>query len=165
MEASFDLTLKDLEATISFGKTLGRFMGRGQVLALTGELGAGKTTLVKAIALGVGVAGNDVCSPSYTLVNEYEGRIPLYHFDLYRLEGAEDVSDLGFEEYLEGDGLCVIEWADIAPEILPEDYMKIRIEVAGEAERKFLVSGRGGVYSGIVERLKHQFGGVGAGDL
>lgn len=126
----------------------------GDVIALSGELGAGKTTLVKAMASGVGIPSDDVNSPSYTLVNEYYGRIPLYHFDLYRLEGADDVDDLGFEEYMEGDGLAVIEWADVAPQILPPEYLQIRLSISGDEEREIKVKGVGNRYARIVERLK-----------
>ena len=159
MEASFALVLKDPEAAMVFGRTLGRFMSRGGVIALIGELGAGKTTIVKAIAAGLGVPSDVVvCSPSYTLVNEYEGRIPLYHFDLYRLEDSKDVHELGYDEYIEGDGLCVIEWADVAPEVLPGERIEIRIEIIGDKERRVLVTGKGERYAGIVQRLGRRFG-------
>ncbi len=155
MDALYQLTVKDPVNTELLGKTLGRFMAPGQVITLNGELGAGKTTFVKGIASGLGVPKEVVvCSPSYTLVNEYEGRIPLFHFDLYRLEGAKDIHELGYDEYLEGEGVSVMEWSDIAPEILPPYYLDVRIAIVSESERAFSFRGHGGDYEKIVGRLK-----------
>lgn len=154
MQPSLDFILKDVEKTISLGEKLGTFLQRGQVIALIGELGAGKTTLVKAIAHGLGVPDDViVSSPSYTLVNEYEGRFPLYHFDLYRLEGANDIHDLGYDEYLEGEGVSLIEWADIAPELLPKEHLEIRIEILGDDERRINLKATGRDYEKILDRL------------
>ena len=137
-----------------FGKKLGATMKAGEVIALCGELGAGKTTLVQAIATGLGIS-NDVvvCSPSYTLVNEYDGRIPLFHFDLYRLEEAKDINELGFEEYFEGDGLSIIEWADVAPHLLPPDHLKININIIGDDEREIELRSLGQRYKRVVDRI------------
>ena len=121
---------------------------------MNGELGAGKTTFVKGLAAGLGVPDEAaVCSPSYTLVNEYGGRIPLFHFDLYRLEGADDIHELGYEEYLEGEGVCVMEWSDIAPGLLPPRYLDIRIAIVSENERTFSLRGAGEEYGHILKRL------------
>ena len=130
------------------------------MVAFYGELGAGKTALIKAIAAGLDVPSSDVCSPSYTLVNEYQGRIPIYHFDLYRLEGAKDIHDLGYEEYLKGDGISVIEWAGIAPELLTEKRLDIRMEITGDSERRLLLTAYGEKYSSILDELKEYWEGA-----
>jgi len=101
-----------------------------------------------------------VSSPSYTLVNEYEGRLPLYHFDLYRLEGAHDIFDLGYDEYLEGEGVSLVEWADIAPELLPKEHLEIRIEILGDDERKMIIKARGKNYERILDRLHDNYKAV-----
>jgi len=160
MNSSIKLKLNDAEATTSFGKLLGRFLVRGQVIALSGELGAGKTTLVKAIASGIGIPKEViVSSPSYTLINEYEGRMPLYHFDLYRLESASEIYDLGFSEYIEDNGISVIEWADVAPEVLPANHLEIKILILEEDEREIILTGKGAAYSKIINKLKTSFKG------
>ncbi|MDR2881868.1 MAG: tRNA (adenosine(37)-N6)-threonylcarbamoyltransferase complex ATPase subunit type 1 TsaE, partial [Azoarcus sp.] len=111
----------------AYGRRLGAGAGPGAVFALVGELGTGKTTLAKAIAAGLGVA-TPVTSPTFTLINEYmSGRLPLYHFDVYRLEGKKDLSDLGFEEYLFGGGVAVIEWADRIEGLLPDGAFRIEL--------------------------------------
>ena len=156
MVTSISLAAKHLDITLLIGKKLGGYMRPGGVIALIGELGAGKTTLVQAIAGGLGISSDAiVCSPSYTLVNEYDGRIPLYHFDFYRLEGADDIDELGFDEYMEGDGVCVVEWADVAPGILPEEHLEIRISITGDETRTLDITGKGERYKVIVERLKN----------
>lgn len=111
---------KNVEATVALGREWVSTAASGGVFALVGELGAGKTHLVKGMVEGIGCS-NPVTSPTFTLLHEYEGgRLPIYHFDFYRLENASAALQLGLDDYLEGDGLCVIEWADRFPEVLPE---------------------------------------------
>ena len=112
-------------------------LGKGSVLALVGELGAGKTRFVQGLASGLGVPDEVfVRSPSFALINEYRGgRMPLYHFDFYRLERADELGDLGIEEYLDGDGACVIEWADRFPGALPERAQLIEFRIVDEGTR------------------------------
>lgn len=126
------------EETEAFGERLADGLSAGSVVALRGELGAGKTVLAKGIARGLGVEGY-LKSPSFTIVNEYnEGRIPLYHIDLYRLGGDEvggdiDVEDdLALEEYLYGNGVCIIEWAERAASLIPEDAIRLSISYGTE---------------------------------
>lgn len=155
MSSSLVFTSESAKRTSNFGLILGRSLQRGQVVALKGELGAGKTTLIKAICKGAGIPDDViVCSPSYTLINEYEGEIPVYHFDLYRLEGAKDIHELGYDEYLEGDGLSLIEWADIAPEILPSEHLAIKIEITGQNEREITLTARGGAYEKCLSKME-----------
>ena len=116
------------EETQAIGVQIGQTLKPGDVVALIGELGAGKTCLTQGIARGVGIHADQlVNSPSYTLINEYEGKIPIYHIDLYRLKSLEEILDLGVEEYLEGNGICIIEWADGMLNLLPENYLQITI--------------------------------------
>lgn len=154
MLPTFEFISNNTESTSSFGTALGRFMLKGQVVALSGELGAGKTTLIKAICKGAGIPDDIVVSsPSYTLVNEYDGKIPVYHFDFYRLEGAKDIHELGYDEYLDGDGISLVEWADIAPEIIPPEHLELKIDIRGESERKLTLTARGKSYEKIVDSL------------
>ena len=110
-----------------YGLKLGRALSSGTVIALIGDLGAGKTTLTKAIAEGLEIKEH-VTSPTFTLINEYEsGRLPLYHFDVYRLDDIDEMEMLGYEEYFYGNGITVVEWADKISELLPEDATVIEI--------------------------------------
>ncbi len=107
------IDLPDLAATEAFGRRLGGLLFPGAVVALIGPLGAGKTHLVRAVAAGLGVPDpRVVTSPTFVLIQEYAGRLPVYHFDAYRLRGENDFSDLGAHEYFEGEGVCLVEWAD-----------------------------------------------------
>lgn len=118
------------EETQILGEKLGKTLKQGDVIALVGDLGTGKTCLTQGIARGVGIAPDAVVnSPSYILINEYDGEIPIYHIDLYRLENSEEIADLGLSEYIEGDGICIIEWAERMAALLPDTSIKIYIEV------------------------------------
>lgn len=132
------------EETIKFGERVGHLLTGGDVLALTGDLGAGKTVLTCGIALGLGIPMDQVSSPTFTLIQEYSGSIPLIHVDLYRLEGPSDISSLGLEEYFTPHTIVLIEWAERFPQILPSDHMAICLEY-GEAEdiRLVTLSGTG----------------------
>ena len=118
------------EETMALGRELGKLVGPGDVVALFGSLGSGKTTLVKGIALGLGVDPKIVRSASFLLMQEYHGKLPIYHFDAYRLEGPRDMSRLGCDEFFWGEGLSIIEWADRVEESLPEEYIKISLFIA-----------------------------------
>ncbi|HBT96879.1 MAG TPA: tRNA (adenosine(37)-N6)-threonylcarbamoyltransferase complex ATPase subunit type 1 TsaE [Desulfobulbaceae bacterium] len=133
------LTLKNLGETAKFGLLLGKLARPGDVICLDGDLGAGKTTLTQSIAKGLGVAAEPpVTSPSFAIFQEYQGRIPLYHFDLYRLHGPDDVLALGLEEYFSLAGCAVIEWSGRAEDILPENHLRLELRVAaGEARDVF----------------------------
>lgn len=129
---------KTAEETMNFGRELGAKLGPGDVVALFGGLGAGKTTLTKGIARGAGVEA-EVFSPTFTLIHEHPGRVPFYHVDLYRLTGDEDVEYLGLEEYLYGDGVVIIEWADRAPSLLPKEHIEITLDYADDDGRKIQI--------------------------
>ena len=131
--------------TERIGEAIGRAAEPGTVVALIGDLGTGKTTLTKSIAKGLGVT-ETVTSPTFNIIREYKtGRIPLYHFDVYRIGDPDEMFELGYEEYFYGDGICVVEWADIIEELLPEDAVIIRIERgADEEEREYRIESEDG---------------------
>ncbi|HBA89184.1 MAG TPA: tRNA (adenosine(37)-N6)-threonylcarbamoyltransferase complex ATPase subunit type 1 TsaE [Geobacter sp.] len=138
------VTTRSWQETVELGSRLGAVLAPGDFIALVGELGAGKTQFAKGIALGLDVdPGTPVTSPTYTILNIYEGRLPLYHFDLYRLNGPEDVENLGFDEYFSGDGVCVMEWAERLGDGMPRDALTVSLDHAGTEERSvsFLASG------------------------
>lgn len=131
-------TLTSSEAeTSDAGARLGSTLRAGDVVLLYGDLGAGKTAFVRGLARGLGAPADDVSSPTFTIVQEYAGRVPLYHVDLYRLEEIE-VDDLGLEELVLGDGVVAIEWAD-RWRGRPDDAIEVRIEDAGEERRRIAV--------------------------
>ena len=128
--------------TEKLGEAMGRVAVPGTVIALIGDLGTGKTTLTKSIARGLGVT-ETVTSPTFNIIREYRsGRIPLFHVDVYRIADPDEMYELGYEEYFYGDGVCVVEWADLIEELLPEDAVIIRIDRgAGEEEREYRIEG------------------------
>jgi len=128
--------LKTEKDTKALGYALAKEISPGDVLALTGDLGTGKTTLAKAIAEALGIQER-ITSPTFTIVAEHEGgRLPFYHFDVYRVHEEEELFEIGFDEYLDGEGVCVIEWADLVSDLLPGRTKWIRLEYAsGEDER------------------------------
>ncbi|HEV7127666.1 MAG TPA: tRNA (adenosine(37)-N6)-threonylcarbamoyltransferase complex ATPase subunit type 1 TsaE [Ktedonobacterales bacterium] len=128
--------------TRRIGATLGQLCQPGDLILLEGNLGAGKTALTQGIGHGLGITGV-INSPTFTLIKEYRGRIPLYHFDLYRLEHAAQVADLGIEEYLDGDGVCVVEWAERAAALWPVDWLRLRLRISGPLRRRILVDSAG----------------------
>ncbi len=113
--------------TMALGKKLAAHLSAGDVVATIGELGSGKTRLIQGICTGLGVT-QEVTSPTFTLINEYRGRLPVYHFDFYRITSQEEVWRLGFEEYWFGDGISLIEWADKVSELLPSDRVTITLK-------------------------------------
>jgi len=130
----------DTEAgTRALGLSIADAAEPGDIIALTGDLGTGKTALTKYIAEGLGIK-EEVISPTFTIVREYRsGRLPLFHFDVYRLSGPEEFIDAGAEDYLEDSGLSVIEWADIVADALPADALLVNIEYAEDDKRRIMV--------------------------
>ena len=124
------------EETFALGEQLGKEAKPSSVYCLNGDLGTGKTTLTKAIAAALGIQGH-ITSPTFNIVKEYKtGRLPLYHFDVYRITDPDEMYELGYEEYFYGDGVCVIEWADLIEELLPEHTIRIEIQYGeNEGER------------------------------
>lgn len=131
------------EETIELGERLSRGLRLGDCLALIGELGAGKTTLVKGLARGLGIAEDEVRSPTFILIREYRaGRLPLFHVDAYRIARAEELVEIGLEEYLLSDeGVTVIEWADRVSSIIPPGCIRIDLKIISEGERRISICG------------------------
>ncbi|HXG10190.1 MAG TPA: tRNA (adenosine(37)-N6)-threonylcarbamoyltransferase complex ATPase subunit type 1 TsaE [Gemmataceae bacterium] len=149
---TFDLP--NLDATMTFGRRLGELLFPGAVVALVGPLGAGKTHLVRAVAEGLGIADSRaVSSPTFVLIQEYRARLPIYHFDAYRLRTQAEFFDLGVHEYFEGDGVCLVEWADRVPACLPSEHLRITLTVTGDTSRRVLIEGLGERYAPLVRRL------------
>ena len=124
MKMKFHTTTED--QTIALGEKIGSLLKGGEVLAMRGTLGAGKTTITKGIAKALGI-NETITSPTFCLISEYEGKMPLYHLDVYRLEGAEDFINLGTDDMIYGDGVCIIEWSEKIMEELPENTIIIRL--------------------------------------
>ncbi len=128
------------EETQSLGEELGKKLKPGSVIALIGDLGSGKTCLTQGIARGVGIAPHEVVSsPSYILINEYTGKIPIYHIDLYRIETSEEIAELGLGEYVDGLGICIIEWADRMQDDLPDTCIMVHITWEDENSRSIKI--------------------------
>jgi len=133
-----------VEATRELACALGRRVSAGLVIALTGDLGSGKTTFVQGLARGLDVPSDCyVTSPSFTLINEYPGRIPLYHADLYRLGEGSDLEGIGLLEHLEGEGVVAIEWAGYLGNCLPARHLTVHLEIAGRGERRVILCAYG----------------------
>ncbi|MDI6839595.1 MAG: tRNA (adenosine(37)-N6)-threonylcarbamoyltransferase complex ATPase subunit type 1 TsaE [bacterium] len=130
------------QETIEFGKKLGKKLKSGDIVALYGELGAGKTVLIKGIVKGIG-CDTQVKSPSFVFVHEYKGKFPVYHVDLYRVNNLKDVLSLGIQEFLKSDGICLIEWAENAKDIIPLPHIKIRLKILNENIRDISISNVG----------------------
>lgn len=141
MEIKRTLKIKNEEETRRFGLDLAHELKAGDVVALIGDLGTGKTALTRYIAEGLGITAR-VNSPTFTIVKEYrEGRLPLFHFDVYRVSDPDELFNIGADEYFYGDGVCVVEWADLIEELLPEDTRYIYIEYGPkEGERIYKCS-------------------------
>lgn len=135
---------KSVSDTINIGKKIAKYLQKGDIICLFGQLGSGKTVLTKGIATGLGIKDKEVVSPSFVLLRQYpKARIPLYHFDFYRLKNAQDIMSIGYEDYLYADGITVIEWPERLHYLLPKDYLKIELVIRGEEKRliKFTVFG------------------------
>ena len=150
----FRLATASPEETRALGRLLGAAVAGPVALFLTGGLGAGKTCLVQGLAEGLGVPPDEpVTSPTYTLMNPHRGRLDLFHFDLYRLTGPGDLVDLGFEDYFDGAGVAVVEWAERIPE-LGDEGLWVGIEATGEATRAFTFHARGAAAEELLTALQ-----------
>ncbi|MDD4504606.1 MAG: tRNA (adenosine(37)-N6)-threonylcarbamoyltransferase complex ATPase subunit type 1 TsaE [Clostridiaceae bacterium] len=146
---------ESVEETSRIGEQLGRLLSRGNIICLSGDLGAGKTAFTQGIAKGLGVL-DYVTSPTYTIINEYEGRLPLYHFDVYRLNDVSEMYELGYEEYFFGDGVVVLEWADIVRDIIPGERLWITIlNTKGDNSREIIMEPTGEAYEKIMKGMEY----------
>ena len=143
------------EGTLTIAIALGALVREGDVICLSGDLGAGKTTFTQGLALGLGIPEDvPVSSPTFTIVAEHRsGRVPLYHFDVYRLSGPDDLLDIGFDDYLETGGVTVIEWADKIAEALPDDRLDITISITGDRQRTWRFAAGGPRSEALLEDL------------
>lgn len=149
-----EIYLQDSAATEALGKIIGRYASDGDVYCLNGDLGAGKTLLSRGIAAALGVSADSVNSPTFAIMNIYQGeKMEIRHFDLYRLNSSEELADIGFDEYAGGDGVTLIEWAELFSEQLPDEYLNITLlhEYSG---RKALLQARGKRYEKLLKEVE-----------
>lgn len=137
-----EIITKSAQESRELGKKIGRFLLAGDVVALVGELGSGKTTLIQGLAEGIGVS-DFVTSPTFILIGEYQGRCPFIHVDLYRLQKIEEIENLGILEYFGRTDIVAIEWAEKMEELLPQNFIKIEMETLNENERRICISEKG----------------------
>lgn len=153
MENHYEIVSALPEKTFAIGKKLGYLLEAGDVILLEGDLGAGKTTFTKGVAAGLGIR-KTVNSPTFTIIKEYEGRLPLYHMDVYRLE--DSFEDLGFDEYFEGEGVTVVEWAHYIQEQLPSDRLAVYLHHVGGENRKIVFKPYGTRYKALCKEFFHE---------
>lgn len=140
--------------TIAIGKIIAKYLKPSDVICLFGQLGSGKTTLTKGIAEGLGIPKNNVVSPSFVLIREHaKARLPLYHFDLYRLKGTQCILDLGYEEYLYAKGVSVIEWADKLGLLMPQEFLKVELTLKNDSSRSLKFEAKGEHYKGLLNKI------------
>ena len=143
--------LENEEQTKAIGYKLGQLLTPKSVVCLIGDLGAGKTTMTQSLAKALEV-DDYITSPTFNIVNEYEGRMPLYHFDVYRIGSSDEMYDIGFDEYIDGEGVCIIEWANLIEDILPNEYLYIEMNYK-ETGREMILTPKGEKYEEIVKEL------------
>lgn len=147
------IATKSADETIALGEKLGKLFQPGDVIALSGDLGAGKTTITRGIAVGLGVEA-DIHSPTFTLIHEHPGPVPLYHIDLYRLSGEQEAEWIGIEDYLYGDGVTIIEWAETARSLLPEGRLDIELTMTGDTERELVLKSDSPRMQAVIEEIE-----------
>lgn len=152
MEIVMRIYIENVEKTIELGKLLGESLQAGMVVCLDGDLGAGKTHFSKGIALGLEIE-EDITSPTFTIVQEYKGRMELFHFDAYRLSGSEELYYIGFDDYLNKKGIIVIEWSNIVSDVLPKERLDIEINYAPDKGRFFEFKPYGEAYMKLIEDI------------
>jgi len=143
------------EETEALGKAMGSYLVAGDTVALIGELGSGKTCFTKGVAAGMGIdRAIPIVSPTFTLINEYPGSPPLYHFDLYRIDTMAQISGLGCEEYFGGEGVAIIEWGEKAAAVLPEGHVRVEFFFEDENMRKVVFKGTGKRFAALMKGLR-----------
>lgn len=157
MTATIDIVTRTPDETRTVGAGLAELLVPGDVISLTGDLGAGKTTFVQGAARGLGV-GEPVVSPTFVLVREYRGEVPVYHLDVYRLDRLQEVIDLGFEDLLDPSGVIFVEWGDAIEALLPDEHLRVELRTDDGDARRLSFSGRGVRWAGRWERLEGVLG-------
>lgn len=152
----FSVVTSSHEQTWRIGQMLGSRLEPGDIVCLYGDLGAGKTSFSYGIALGLEVKDQYITSPTFTFVNEYKGRIPFYHIDLYRLKDPEELEGIGFEEYIDSDGVTVIEWAERAEDELPDDRLSVYLSYVDEHSREIGFLAEGERYEKLLHDLSNE---------
>jgi tRNA threonylcarbamoyladenosine biosynthesis protein TsaE len=150
---SLEMVSDSAEQTRRIGVKLGKLAASGDVILLVGPLGAGKTCLTQGIAHGLGIH-EYTASPTFVLVREYRGKLPLYHIDLYRLDEIEEVTQLGLDDYLYGNGVCVVEWADKGLSVLPQEHLLIQMQIVSPMKRKLSFMPIGTRYLEMLSKLE-----------
>ncbi len=145
------IVTKSAEETTALGERLARELKAGDIICLFGDLGSGKTTFVKGLAAGLQAGERQVVSPTFVLMNCYEGRLPLFHFDLYRLEDTRQIAGIGYDEFLYGDGVAVVEWAEHLAELMPAEYLHVALTAGEENERELTFTAKGERYDQLLE--------------
>lgn len=159
-DRSLDFISHSEAQTRRLGARLGELLQSGDVICLAGELGTGKTCLAQGIGRGLGIEG-PITSPSFTLISEYrQARLPFYHIDLYRISEAKETLSLGLEEYFYGEGVCIVEWADRAPEVLPAAHLWIELRHIDETKRGLLMKAVGKRYEELLREFKRRAFGI-----
>jgi tRNA threonylcarbamoyladenosine biosynthesis protein TsaE len=153
--ASWRISTRSSSQTMSWGSRLGKLLEGGEIVALIGELGAGKTCFVRGVTQGLDVGKDSwIRSPSFTLINEYRGRLPVYHIDLYRIGSRDQLEGLNLREYLYSDGVSLIEWFEHLPGDAVDEYLELNIDYAHGARRELTFTSHGERYERIIEALQ-----------
>lgn len=147
------ITVRNLKDTEKLGKIIARCLDKGAVICLDGDLGVGKTSLTQFIAKEFCVKEH-IVSPTFAIIKEYEGKLPFYHMDVYRIESEDDMYDLGYDEYIYSEGVTIIEWSGLIKGILPKERTDIEIKRIDDEKREINIEGKGYVYERIIEELK-----------
>lgn len=145
-----------VKETEKIGLTLAKYLRPGDVVALIGNLGSGKTAFVKGLAFGLGCRRKDVLSPTFVLLRQYQGKYALNHFDAYRLQGIHQLEKIGYEEYFYGDGITAVEWADRIVNALPREYLEIAFEIKDDTTRRIKLIPRGKRYADYLRQFQRQ---------
>jgi len=145
-----------VDETLRLGVNLGKKLSRGDIVCFYGDLGSGKTTFIKGIAKELKVNPNHVNSPTFVLLNIYEGKMPIYHFDLYRIDDSSQMQSIGYDEFIDADGISLIEWSEKLEGYIPREYLKIQISHKGESKRMIQVDAVGKKYKKYLEHIKLQ---------
>jgi tRNA threonylcarbamoyladenosine biosynthesis protein TsaE len=152
----FSVITTSQEQTWQIGEMLGALLGAGDTVCLYGDLGAGKTSFSYGVALGLEVGQQYITSPTFTFVNEYQGRVPLYHIDLYRLKDPDELENIGFEEYIDSDGVTLIEWAERAEDELPAECLSVYLSYVDDHSREIGFLAEGERYEKVLDDLRRE---------